>query len=196
MKGNASRDYSRDLQEKLEIYFIGLVFTLLAAAVQTARFGSGPAADVFELVSWLCLLTSGLAGMWRLEWIPVAHVAHGIQQDAEELIEQLTQQENRGVRMTTFDGREVTIDAALAALRDRVSFRELEKADLTASARRRYRVHKWAFVMGLALMLIARGYAPARAAIASPTNASPVGVAAAPHVTIASAPAASHVAPH
>jgi hypothetical protein len=191
MKGNASRDYSRDLQERLEVYLIGLVFTLLAAAVQTAKFSGGPLADACELTSWLCLFTSGLAGMWRLEWLPVAHLAHGAQQDAEESIEQLDEQAARGVRMANFDGREVTIDAALVALRERVSFREREKADITASTRRRYSVHKWAFVSGLALMLFARGYVPAKAAIVSLATTAPPNAAPAPRSTTTSAPAAS-----
>lgn len=193
MNGNASRDYSRDLQEKFETYLIGLVFTLLAAAVQTAKFGANSVADMCELASWLFLLISGLAGMWRLEWLPLAHLAHGVQQDAQGAIEQLEQHAAGGIRMVNFEGREVAVDDALVALRERVSFREREKADITESTRRRYNAHKWAFVSGVALMLFARGYVPARAAIGSLAASAPT---IASHVTAASAPAASRFASH
>lgn len=66
-------EYSRQLQEKFEFYVLALIFTLLGLAVQTAKFGSYPIADRFELLGWLSLLLSGTVGLSRIEWLPVAY---------------------------------------------------------------------------------------------------------------------------
>ena|ERR1017187_3553235 len=66
------REYGMQLQEKFELYLLGLIFTVLALAVQTAKFDNiNIIAAYFELVSWVALLISGLVGLWRMELIPV-----------------------------------------------------------------------------------------------------------------------------
>jgi hypothetical protein len=66
--GKSDVDYARQLQEKFELYLLGLIFTLLALAIQTAKFGVSDWADAFELevgcVSWCrgylaCLVLNG-----------------------------------------------------------------------------------------------------------------------------------------
>lgn len=69
-------DYSRQLQGKFEFYLLTLVFTILGLAIQTADFGASKIADILELLAWISLLASGLAGILRLEWLPVIYKAH------------------------------------------------------------------------------------------------------------------------
>ena len=73
----ADSDWSTELakfgytaQQKFDFYAVALCFTLLGLAIQTASFGTNPAADLFELIGWLALLTAGIAGFSRLEWQP------------------------------------------------------------------------------------------------------------------------------
>ena len=56
-------EYSRQLQEKFELYLLALTFTLLGLAVQTAKFGSFRMADALEILGWIALAISGLSGL-------------------------------------------------------------------------------------------------------------------------------------
>lgn len=69
--GTSEREIAHNTQEKFEFYLISLVFTL-ALSIQTSKFGVFIfSADVMELLGWFSLLISGVAGLWRLEYIPV-----------------------------------------------------------------------------------------------------------------------------
>lgn len=57
--------------EKFEFFFIGLIFTVLGASIQTANFTNSPSiVIILELISWLLFLVSGLVGINKLEWFP------------------------------------------------------------------------------------------------------------------------------
>jgi NhaP-type Na+/H+ or K+/H+ antiporter len=69
------------IQEKFQFYILGLIFTLLGLAVQTASFGSVVIADLFELGSWVCFLLSALVMISRLEWAPQFYGISDVQQE-------------------------------------------------------------------------------------------------------------------
>lgn len=59
------------LAEKFEYFFIGLIFTVLGASIQTATLTESLlVVIVLELISWLLFLVSGLVGINKLEWLP------------------------------------------------------------------------------------------------------------------------------
>jgi len=63
---------ANDIQEKFELYLVGLIFTILALSVQTSSFGTCRIADALELAGWAALLFSDISGLLRLEVVPVA----------------------------------------------------------------------------------------------------------------------------
>lgn len=155
-----AKEYSRQLQEKFELYLLALVFTILGLAVQTANFGFSDIADTLELFGWLFLLTSGVMGLSRLEWLPVAHNTYGARKEIEAERDALVQQAEAGVVLypvidqpapapiqRLIDDR----NAAIAKSKKREE--RLEKATL-----RKYGIHKWCFVIGVALLVSSRGY--------------------------------------
>src|SRR5437667_497417 len=73
------------IQEKFHAYLLGLIFTILGLSIQTAKFGTSPTADAFEIVSWVLLLVAGLTGLSRMEWTPEVYRLYGIQDEKEEL---------------------------------------------------------------------------------------------------------------
>ena len=80
MPVNPNTEISQRLQERFEFYVIALAFTILGLSIQTASFGESLVSDSFELLGWLFLFVSGLVGLSRLEWVPVAYNIHaGIQ---------------------------------------------------------------------------------------------------------------------
>ncbi len=54
-------------QEQFEAYLLALTFTLLAAAMQTAKSGQVLAANLAEWFGWLTLFVSGLLALRRFE---------------------------------------------------------------------------------------------------------------------------------
>lgn len=155
-------EYSRQLQEKFELYLLALIFTLLGLAIQTAKFGSVQAANALELLGWFSLLLSGLVGLSRLEWLPVAYKTHWQLTDLKAEHYRLTDAAERGIEQLPVIGNsescgihELISDRAEAIQKVESRVGELEKA-----TQRKYSIHKWSFAVGLVLLIGARGYEP------------------------------------
>jgi len=155
-------EYSRQLQEKFELYLLALIFTLLGLAVQTAKFGINQLADILELLGWVFLLISGLAGLSRLEWLPVAYKTNshlvGLKNEHTELmavaeqgiVEIAVQDQNEPA-----DIQAIIDDRTQAIQKVENRVKKLEKSIL-----RKYCIHKWLFVLGLTFLIVARGSSP------------------------------------
>lgn len=163
--GKSDVEYARQLQEKFELYLLGLIFTLLALAIQTAKFGVSDWADAFELGGWLCLLVSGLFGLSRLEWVPVTLKTHSELLGIKAELQQLTDAEAQGLKHVPVVEQEQPAEiatlisdrkAAVARVEERVS-------SLERGIRRKYEVHKWSFVFALVLLILARSFLPIEA---------------------------------
>ena len=162
-------EYSRQLQEKFELYLLALIFTLLGLAVQTAKFGAHQPADALELLGWTCLLISGFVGLSRIEWLPVIYQTNSRLSELKEEHARLVEAAENGVTALPVldqpglgDIREIIADRSRALVKTESRVKKLEKL-----TRRKYGVHKWLFVLGLALVVSARGYGPASGILSS-----------------------------
>ena len=81
---STERAIAQQSQEKFEFYLLSLVFTLLALAVQSATFGTNLPKNALELLAWVLFLISGLSGLYRLQWIPVARVSMADKRSLED----------------------------------------------------------------------------------------------------------------
>lgn len=163
--GNSDVAYARQLQEKFELYLLGLIFTLLALAIQTAKFGASDWADAFEVGGWLCLLVSGLFGLSRLEWVPVTLKTHSKLLGIKAELQQLTNAAHQGHEYVPVIDQEqpaeiatLISDRAEAVARVEERVKSLERGIL-----RKYEVHKWSFVVALLLLILARAFLPIEA---------------------------------
>jgi len=155
-----SEEYSQQLQEKFELYLLALVFTILGLAIQTAKFGQRDIADVFELIAWALLVISGIAGLSRLEWLPVAHKNHGALTNLNQEREDLSKIAAAGVQEYPIFGQDQP--APIQQLIDDRNLAIVERESLLkafeTSTIRKYAMHKWCFFVAIILLACARGY--------------------------------------
>lgn len=156
------REIAHNTQEKFEFYVISLVFTLLALSIQTYKFGQSNLADTFELVGWACLLLSGIAGLWRLEYLPVTRIKYIMRSEYEEKILELQKLEMQGqaellvveTNSTQPISQRIQIFQQAVDALDPV-IRSLERGNL-----RKYAVHRYSFVFALVCLLVSHSYLP------------------------------------
>ena len=151
-------------KERFETYLLGLTFAILGLSIQTARFGSSVIADSAELLAWGSLLVSGLAGLSRAEWVPELYRRFSIQDEQEEKAREARKAELQGVRELHVLGtrKSVSIVEYIAGAEEGLAKVEAAIAPLSQRVVRTYSVMKYAFVLGLGLLMLARGFGPAR----------------------------------
>jgi hypothetical protein len=158
------REIAQQGQEKFEFYLISLVFTLLALAVQSASFAGNHIKNGLELCSWLFLLLSGLAGLFRLQWIPVARIHMADKRAIEEEVFKLKELQLRG--QTELHVLETNSTQSIAErMHHRKTAMEIYDPVIKRVERKvqvSYELHKYTFVIGVSLVACARGYEPAK----------------------------------
>lgn len=154
---------AQQIQLKHQLYVLTLCFTVLALAVETADFDGPLAADAIELAGWLCLLISGLIGLFRFELVPKLYQLFDAQirlkQDKSEL--QKAGLLENGEVFSIQDDKNVTISELVTKIEA-----DLAKAKEAISQRNnkitvRYLLHRWLFVAGVVALVVSRGYEPA-----------------------------------
>lgn len=141
---------------------ISLTFAVLALSVQTAEFGRGTFPDAAELSGWTILLISGLVGLWRMEYVPVA-LENMVKIDKmENRLSSLNEAKHRGTRevLLESENRVVPIDEMVEDAREAISHAsplvEVQKQRILI----KYFVHRYCMVGGFVLLMVARGYEP------------------------------------
>ncbi len=154
---------AQQTQEKFEFYLLSLAFTLLALSIQTANFGTAITANALELAGWLSFIVSGIAGLWRMEWVPVIRIKLAQKQDFEDEIFKL-----KGIQMQGQTEVHVLKDNTRQPIPERIQNRENAVSLLTpyiAELERqhyiKYYFHVYGLVIGILCVASARAYAPA-----------------------------------
>lgn len=167
--GISNIEMAQTTQEKFEFYVISLVFTLLALSIQTAEFGNSTFSNFFELSGWLCLLVSGFAGLWRMEFVPVEHGKLAKKTELENQIIALEELRRRG-RTEVFVLQTATTEQIEERVQyDREALRIFDSviSKLDRHNMYKYTTHKYTFVIGVVCLVLSRGYVPAKKIIAT-----------------------------
>tara|TARA_R110001599_G_scaffold352101_1_gene585953 strand:+ start:1757 stop:2263 length:507 start_codon:yes stop_codon:yes gene_type:complete len=150
------------IQEKFQFYILGLAFTLLGLAIQTASFGISPVADVMELSGWILLFISALTLASRLEWTPQIYHLFDVQQDIEQDQRDLHDAQLKGATQGTVrgTGESIDLDAVLKRLDTKLSITRAQIEKLDKGAELKYKFHRYGFILGLSAILAARAWSP------------------------------------
>lgn len=151
---------SQEIQAKFEFYLIALVFTLLGLSIQTAKFGVIIAADIYEILGWVSLLVSGLIGLWRIEWVPVALATHAGSVRLQNEKNELESHRSRGITTVLVGDVPTSITVVIEDRVVSIAKVEARIGDLERGIRAKYWWHRWLFVAGVVLVVIARAYVP------------------------------------
>jgi cell division protein FtsB len=133
---------AQDVHHKLEFYLVAVAFTTAAFAIQTGRFSGFVIGDAAEALSWVLLVASGILGLLRLEYIPVAYRLHHYIQVQEQ---SLNQHEDNDEQHN-----------AIAALKAQVAETEPKLKEIEGKNQARYAWQKRLLVIGFGLLLVAR----------------------------------------
>jgi hypothetical protein len=155
-------EIAHNTQEKFDFYVLALVFTLLAFSVQSADFQSGPLSTILELSGWVFLLISGVSGLSRIEYIPVERVKLAQLDDLKRQIHAAKRLQLSGTKQihVLSTGEQQPLGKRVNNLQRGVDLLALLLAKLENKNALKYRVHKIGFLLGLALVVIARGIEP------------------------------------
>jgi hypothetical protein len=162
MSKDENADIADRLQQKFDFYMIALTFGVLGLSIQTARFGRAVTADSLELMGWALLLSSGLVGLSRLEWLPQLYHAYS---QRENLAVQVS-----GLRRAAQTSRVVvqagpidiapTVDELISRGDSNVARIDADALKIHRQTLWKYRFQRLAFALGISTIVAARGLAP------------------------------------
>jgi hypothetical protein len=146
--------HSINTQQKFEFYLLALVFTVLALSIQTAKQFSC-IQSIIEILSWVSFLISGLAGLSRMEWIPVSYMYYSNLTKGKSFAS-----EAKSGRNVLHESGRIMTDKEVADLvkevDDRIEDRKNILKKIESRIEIKYTIHKWLFVIGLVLLIISR----------------------------------------
>ena len=149
-------------QEKFQFYGVALVFTILGLSIQTATFDGYVTARICELMSWLMLLVSGLAGLSHLEWNPVIRIQMVQKDELEAKANHLLAQKNQGIRQVNVlqDDKVLPIEQRIEEYESYVGKLDTQITKLDRKAEIKYQIFKWSFALGIIFLAAGRSITP------------------------------------
>jgi hypothetical protein len=163
MTGQRAIDVAIERQGKFDLYFIGLTFTVLGLAVQTAKVGVYYVADTAEILGWIALLIASFSGLRRMEWLPEHYRLQDLKhdQEAKRFEGGKIMLSNPGAQFTVAPtGETISATQYVANAEDGIAKIDKRLDDLTAMAVRLAKWHRYGFLVGVLLLAVSRG-APA-----------------------------------
>lgn len=152
------QELAHQTQERFHFYSLGLIFTLLAASIQTGKFDGPKTATAIELVGWACLLFAGLMLMWKVEWDSTLRMLHQRLDEADDEIHTLETLLAQGLAEADGPhGQKINISARLAEHAQKVPMARERLEKLTELDHAKYGWAKIGFVVGLIAVAVARG---------------------------------------
>jgi len=142
------------IKQKFEFYFLALVFTVLGLSIQTSLFSS-KLQSAFEIIAWIFFLISGLTGLSRMEWMPVAYKSY-----SELTYEKSFAKQAKGGGSVADKSGKLLSNEKVAEYIQHIERRVGERAEIIDKIEMwikvKYFLHKWMFVAGLVFLVVSR----------------------------------------
>jgi len=161
MPDNSNLDVSMRIQEKFEFYFLSLTFIILGLSIQTSKFGTHAISDGLELLGWIFLFISGMAGLSRMRWAPSLYrVKHQIIR-RERYRDEAKRRESNGKTHVIQGEKEIPIGDFIGDVSQGVKEVEDQMSKFETKNNLKYWLHVYGFTFGLLFLMGSRGYEPA-----------------------------------
>ena len=149
-------------QEKFDFYLLSLVFTLLALSIQTAEFGISNISDMLEILGWILLIISGIAGLSRMEWVPLIRLKLGKKREFEDQIYKLKElQLERVSNLTVLDTMsEQPISERIINCQEAIEILDPHIVKMERTHFIKSDIHRYCFVVGIICIASSRAYLP------------------------------------
>ncbi len=147
-------EHSIQTQQKFDFYFLALVFTVLGLSIQTSQFSS-KLQSVFEVAAWMSFMVSGLAGLSRMEWIPVFYASYSDLTEKKSFVREA----KTGRPVKSESGKllsDIDVEERIQHGENLIKERTKKMDAIETRGKVKYLLHKWLFVAGLALLIISR----------------------------------------
>jgi hypothetical protein len=147
--------------EKFEFFFLGLTFTLLGAAIQTASFGDHSYASIIaEIIGWAGFSLSGLIGLSKVEHLSVVIYLRDRKTEFENYKSQIEKNKASGIQQARVaqTGEVMSIDAVIHQVGANASKYAIQLDKVGRRHKVKDIIQKWAFVFGLLSIAVARAY--------------------------------------
>jgi len=158
---DTNAEVGQRIQEKFDFYIVALTFTILGLSVQTAKFQQSRVSDALELLAWLALLCSGIAGLTRIArtalFYHLSHVKGRLERRREDY--QVAALEGKtAVDPDTGERFSPKDEAARIGATVELGDQRIRRRQRLLNAL--YTVRGGAFYCGIVLLVIARAYVP------------------------------------
>jgi hypothetical protein len=156
---NTNFQIARQISDKFEFYFIALVFTVLGLTIQTSSFCKNNYQTFFEFFAWISLLLSGLAGLSRLEWVPVEYRHYGKIADTESKLNMIESglQGRPILKSIGEEWDQGDLKNEEQKLKTYIGKHKERAKEISKRGQIKYKIHKWGFIIGVISIGISRG---------------------------------------
>jgi hypothetical protein len=161
MPDNSNIDVAIRIQEKFDFYFLSLTFIILGLSIQTSKFGVHAISDGLELLGWISLFVSGMAGLSRMRWAPFLYKVKDAIMRREWVRDDAKRRELNGETRAIRGEEEISIGDFIADVSQGVKEVEDQLSRLETKNKLKYSLHVYGFTFGLVFLMGSRGYEPA-----------------------------------
>jgi hypothetical protein len=161
MPDKSNIDVAIRIQEKFEFYFLSLTFVILGLSIQTSKFGVHAISDGLELLGWISLFVSGMAGLSRMRWAPFLYKVKDAIIRREWDRDDAKRRELNGQTRVTRGEEEIKIDDFIADVSQAVKEVEDQLSKLETKNNLKSWLHVYGFTFGVLFLMGSRGYEPA-----------------------------------
>jgi hypothetical protein len=158
MAADPNAQNASDLQQKFELYFLGLIFTILGFALQTSQKPAHISVAITELMAWAFLILCGIIGMYRLIWASVTMYTY-----SEINIFKATRAQIQGLSvargiLTDPAGNPIDIPSTLGDLNESIDKLEGRSTKQNKRSVFLFNVQLIIFIAALIMLFYSRGY--------------------------------------